>query len=99
MDIISKRPVYSCTLIIRELMNKSDVQLLIYNYVKILSMLGAVNISASIKRDSKLAYPVQQIRNALFVEIVFQVNPKAIKEFNSKIKLDSLILRSFLVKN
>lgn len=98
MNSIPETRTYDCILIVKEMANKSDLQLLAYDYLQFLTKLGASNISACSKNDYKLTYSIQKLNNILFLEFSFTIVPKALFDLKRKFKLDELVLRSFLTK-
>lgn len=98
MGLITNIRMYNCTIIVKGMVNKSDIQLLAYNYVQFLKKLGANNIVSNMKNEYRLSYPIQKIDDVTFIEFSFSVVPKALEELIRKIRLDELILRYFLVR-
>lgn len=98
MNLLTITQLYKCTLIVKEQSNKSDIQLFAYNYFQLLKKLGALDISAIVKNDYELSYPIKKINNVMFIELSFKVAPNALNQLKRSLKLDESVLRYFIVK-
>lgn len=89
---------YTCVLIFKDMTNKTNFQLLIFNYAQFLKQLGASNIAAYNKDAYALVYPIQKSTNVKFIEFSFDIAPEALNLFTRKLRLDETLLRFFLTK-
>lgn len=97
MLVVNNQKNYSTILMLDENLSKSESQLLAYNYAKFLKSLGALDISASLKSDFKVSYPIKKRENVKFVEFLFSCSPAAIAEYRKKLSIDESILRFFIL--
>jgi len=69
-----------------------------YYYAKNLKKWGATNIHIKYRGKRDLAYLVKDNNVANYIEISFDIYPYNLTSYNSILKLDEKIIRSFLIK-
>lgn len=93
---INAQKNYSCVLLFDQTLSKSEIQSSSYNYAKTLKKLGASKISAVLKNDYLLVYPINKNFDVKFVELSFLIAPQAIASYTRELRLDESVLRFFL---
>ena len=97
--MVNNQNEYRSIVISGKILNKDEIKLLVYEYSKFLKQIGARNITASIKNDFFLAYPIKNSLEVKFIEFSFLVSPKALNLYKQKLYLDEAILRFFIVQS
>lgn len=95
--MVNNQNEYRSIVILEKILNKDEIKLFVYSYSKFLKQIGAINITASIKNDFLLAYPIKNSFEVKFIEFSFLISPKALNLYKQKLYLDESILRFFIV--
>ncbi len=69
-----------------------------YYYAKNLKKWGATNIHIKYRGKRDLAYPIENSNIANYIEISFNLFPYNIELYKKVIRLDSKIIRAFIIK-
>lgn len=69
-----------------------------YYYAKNLKKWGATNIHIKYRGKRDLAYNIKNLNVANYIEITFNMFPYNLELYKKIVKLDSKILRAFIIK-
>ena len=88
---------YELMIILTEEFNDSDLKVWAFNYAKVLQNLSASQISVISRGKRNLAYLINKQKKGNFIQINFLGMPYLMKNFSKDLKLDTNVLRFFIL--
>lgn len=88
---------YEMMILLQEEFNDSDLKVWAFNYAKVLQNLSASQISVISRGKRNLAYSINKQKKGNFIQINFLGMPYLMKNFSKDLKLDTNVLRFFIL--
>lgn len=79
--------------------SESDLGNIAVNYAYQLKSLGANTISIVLRGKRDLAFLIKTAKYGYYIEMCFLLSPKALLEYETKLKLDKNVLRYLALNN
>ena len=89
---------YEMMILLREEFNDSELKIWAFNYAKALQYSSACEISVISRGKRELSYIIQKQKKGNFIQINFSSMPYLINKFSKDLKLDTNVLRFFILK-
>lgn len=89
---------YEMMILLQEEFNDTELKIWAFNYAKALQYSSASKISVISRGKRDLAYLIKKQRKGNFIQINFSSMPYLINKFSKDLKLDTNVLRFFILK-
>ena len=96
--IMSGTIKYEMMILLREEFNDNELKIWAFNYAKTLQCSSASEISVISRGKRDLAYLIKKKKKGNFIQINFSSMPYLINKFAKDLKLDTNVLRFFILK-
>lgn len=89
---------YEMMILLREEFSDTELKIWSFNYAKALQYANACKISVISRGKRDLAYFIKQQKKGNYIQMNFSCMPYLIEKFSKDLKLDTNVLRFFILK-